>query len=102
MRSRLPKRHCLGLVLLVFIDPLDDFDPNLQCPKAWVDQVYDQEGIANIGDVRAVLSFRLNLRLVCAEVHQVATDSAHTGVLFDRHVSVRHDGAGVQCRRENE
>ena len=50
--------------------------------QRWIHEVHDQEGVAFLGNVRAVLTFQLVLRLIGAEMHHALTDPAQARVVF--------------------
>jgi hypothetical protein len=92
----------LGFVLLVFIDAPNDFDAHRQSAQAWVDKIDYEEGVTYIWNLRAVLSFGLNLRLIRAEMHHAPADFAYTGIIFNGHISMSSDRARTESHHEDE
>ena len=63
--------------------------------QRWIHEVYDQEGLAFLGNVRTVLIFQLVLRLIGVEMHNPLTNPPQARVVFPAHTSMRRGYARV-------
>ena len=77
--------------------PLHDPQTHRHITQCRVHEIYDEEGLACLGNIRAVLSFQLLLRLVGTEMHRTLTDPAHARIDFKIHSFMCRCRAGVQC-----
>src|SRR5215210_1259800 len=71
--------------------------------KQWIDKIYDQKGIAFLGNVCAVFIFQLVLWLIGAEMNHLLTDSTQAGVVFSARGPMSSNNFWViQCGQKHE
>ncbi len=75
--------------------PLHNPHPHRLASQGRIDEIDNQEGLARVGNVGAVLLFHLVLRLIGVEMDYPLSDLADTGVVFSAGGAMGRGHAGV-------